>query len=339
MKRILVTGGTGFVGAYLLHYLLQRGYTAIRAIKRANSSMALVKDIEQQIEWIEGDILDIFSLEDAMEGVEQVYHCAAVVSYDPRDKKKLHEVNVKGTANVVNAALHVGIEKLLHVSSIAALGRSQKTVYLDETATWENSKSNSYYAITKYLAEMEVWRGMAEGLTVAVINPSVILGSGFWGQGTSKFFMNGWKNFDFYSTGGTGFVDVRDVAKACIDLMESHLSNQRLIVNAENLLYQELQYQIADALNKKRPTVKVNYIIRELAWRAAWLQSRLMGTSPFITKETARQATKRYYYDNSKSIEKLQVQYTPIKETIAMSCKQLKEAATQDFKPMLLPII
>ncbi len=339
MKRILVTGGTGFVGAYLLHYLLQRGYTNIRAIKRANSSMALVKDIEQQIEWIEGDVLDIFSLEEAMEGVEQVYHCAAVVSYDPRDKKKMYEVNVKGTANVINSALHTGIEKLLHISSIAALGRSQKTVYLDETAIWENSQTNSQYATTKYLAEMEVWRGMAEGLTVAIVNPSVILGSGFWNQGTGKFFMNGWKNFNFYSTGGTGFVDVRNVAKACIELMESNLNNQRFILNAENLSYQELQYQIADALGKKRPSVKVNYIIRELAWRIAWLQSRLAGTSPFLTKETARHSTKRYYYDNCKSTEKLQLQYTPIKETVTMTCEQLKLAATQDFKPMLLPII
>ena len=184
---ILVTGGTGFVGSYLLRYLVQQGYTQIGAIKRPNSPMDLVEEIKDKIKWIEGDVLDIFSLEDALKGVQQLYHCAAVVSYSPKDFKQMMKVNVEGTANVVNLALEAGIKKMLYVSSIAALGKTEKTLWVDEQADWIPSKSNSQYSISKYLSEMEVWRGMAEGLRAAIVNPSVILGSGFWDAGTANF--------------------------------------------------------------------------------------------------------------------------------------------------------
>lgn len=337
-SNIFVTGGTGFLGAYLLHNLLKRDYRPIRALKRANSPMNLVEDIAHRIEWVEGDILDIPSLEDAMQGMQQVYHCAAVVSYDPRDREKLMSVNVKGTANVVNIALVSAVEKLVHVSSVAALGRSKRTSHLSETARWENSKRNSQYAISKHLAELEVWRGVAEGLNAAIVNPSIILGSGFWHQGTCKFFMNGWNNFNFYARGGTGWVDARDVVRAMIDLMESNISGERFILNGENITYQDIMNEISDALKKKRPSIKVNYLLQELAWRGAWLQSRMTNKQSFITKETARHSSKCYYYENDKSIEQLNVAYTPIRQTISETAAQLKEAANNNFNPMLLPL-
>ncbi|MEM8524574.1 MAG: NAD-dependent epimerase/dehydratase family protein [Bacteroidota bacterium] len=335
---IFITGSTGFLGSYLLRYLIQQGQQSIRALKRSSSSMALVEEVKDQVEWVEGDILDLHALEEAMRGASKVYHCAAVVSYDPSEQDWLYQVNVEGTSNVVNLALDLGIEKLVHISSIAALGRSEKSNRLDEQAEWQGDKGQSHYSISKYLAEMEVWRGIAEGLNAAMINPSIILGSGFWNQGTGKMFMNGWNNFKFYPQGGSGFVDVRDVARAAIQLMESDISAERYIINGANWSYQEQMNTIAAALDRKIPSIKVTPLIQEVAWRGAWLQGKLMSKKPFITKETARMSAKRYYYDSSKSIEQLGVTYTPMQKTIEATSKQLKEAANKGFQPMYLPL-
>jgi len=335
---IFVTGGTGFLGSYLLRYLVHKGYKNIRALKRSTSSMALVQEVVDQIEWVEGDILDLPALADAMEGAKQIYHCAAVVSYDPRERDWLHEVNVTGTANVVNIALDLKVEKLVLISSIAALGRSKIANQLDEKATWQGNKEQSQYSISKYRAELEVWRGIAEGLNAAMINPSIILGSGFWHQGTGKMFMNGWNNFKFYPQGGSGFVDVRDVARAAIALMESDISAERYIINGTNLAYQEQMNLISAALEKTPPSTKVTPFIQEVAWRLAAVQGRLFGKKPFITKETARMSAKRYYYDNQKSINQLGIQYTPIEKTIQATAQQLQQAAKSNFEPAFLPL-
>ncbi len=335
---ILVTGGTGFLGSYLLRLLAQKGYTDIRAFKRSNSPMALVQPIENQVQWMEVDMLDVVDLYEAMAGVEQAYHCAGFISYDRRDAAKLQEINVQGTANVVNAALHNGVKKIVHVSSIAALGRSKKKQKIDEAALWERSKFNSNYGISKHQAEMEVWRGTQEGLPAAIVNPSVILGSGFWDSGTGKFFKNAWNEFPFYSTGCTGFVDVRDVARLMVLLMESEIENQRFIVNADNWTYERLFKAISEAIGKKPPSIKVNKFIQEIAWRVSWVQARLTGKRPMITKETARHSGNCYEYDNAKSIQQLDFQYTPIEQTLAATATQFKAAAEEDFAPKVLPL-
>lgn len=339
MKKIFVTGGTGFLGSYLLRYLIHKGYTDIRALKRSTSSMALLGDVAHLIEWIEGDILDVVSLQESMQEVQQVYHCAAIVSYESGQADLMHEVNVAGTANVVNLALEMQVEKLVHVSSIAALGRSGKSKLLDESAKWEQSKFNTQYAISKHRAEMEVWRGIAEGLNAAIVNPSVILGSGYWQEGTCRIFMNGWNNFPFYPRGGTGFVDVRDVAKATIELMEQPITNERFIINGENLSYHDVMTRIALTLGKKTPSIRVNSLIQETAWRAAWLYSKWSGKRPFITKETARQSARTHYYDNAKSRTQLGIDYTPIQQTIEETAMQLKVVATKGFEPDVLELI
>ena len=177
-KRILVTGATGFLGAYLLRQLVTQGH-AIRALRRANSPMHLVEDIADLVEWVEADILDIVALETAFEGVTHVYHCAAMVSFHPRDVDRMMKINVEGTANIVNLSLSFGVQKLVHVSSIAAVGRSKERPQLDESSKWTTSKLNTNYAISKYMGEQEVWRGHAEGLAVGIVNPAIILGSGF----------------------------------------------------------------------------------------------------------------------------------------------------------------
>lgn len=313
---ILITGGTGFIGAHLLQQLLLDGYTNIRVLRRPGSSMELVKDLEAQVEWVEGDLLDIFSLEDAMEGMEYIFHSAAVVSFDPAHSDQLRTVNMTGTANVVDTALKTGIKKLLYVSSIAALGRTKQGITIDETAKWERSPFNTRYAISKYQGEMEVWRGFAEGLDIAVVNPSIVLGSGFWGSGPAHFFPMVDKGFAFYPTGTSGLVDVRDVAWYMTRLMESKVKNERFILNAAHYPYKRLLTEVANALNASPPKFRVGKMLRGLSWRLAWLQAKLTGKRPFLTRETARNSSWVFYYNNEKSQQQFGFQYTPIEQTI-----------------------
>ncbi len=301
--------------------------------------MDLVKSIEHKIEWVEGDVLDVVFLQDAMKGVDQVYHCAAVVSFDARDFAMMRQVNVEGTANVVNTALYEGVEKLVHVSSIAAVGRPEIGHIISEQTRWQRSKNNTQYSISKYQSEHEVWRGHAEGLNMAIVNPSVILGAGFWAEGPLKFFQLGWKEFPFYSEGQTGFVDVRDVADFMIRLMESEVSGQRYILNSESSTYKDFMFAISDELGKKRPYIKVNRLIQEIVWRFEWVRSRLFGGSPLITRETARISGKQYEYKADKSVEQFDFEYRPLRQTIHESAQLFKEAAKQeDCPPKVLPL-
>jgi nucleoside-diphosphate-sugar epimerase len=328
-KQILVSGGTGFVGSYLLRMLLHQGYTNIRAIRRKTSRMDLVSAIQDQIEWVEGDILDVLFIEDVMRGVQQVYHCAAMISFDARKFEDMRQVNVEGTANMVNAALHAEVEKFIHVSSIAAIGRPENGMLIDENTKWQRSKNNSQYAISKYQGEQEVWRGHAEGLNMAIVNPSVIFGAGFWDDGPLKFFKLAWKEFSFYSLGQTGIVDVRDVGRFMIQLMESNISGERYILNGSPISFKNLMFRISELLDKKPPRYKVNSIMREIAWRLEWLKSRLFGGSPFITKETARLSGQYFEYANHKSKEAFDFEYTPIDQTLAESATLFKKAAEE----------
>jgi nucleoside-diphosphate-sugar epimerase len=320
MKPILVTGATGFIGSYLLRELLQQGHTRIRATRRAGSDMALVKDIEDRVDWMEGDVLDVPFLGEAMQGAGKVYHCAAVVSFQNRDKHRIREVNRTGTANVVNVALDEGIEKLLHVSSIAAIGRRKNTPHIDEQTKWEDDEWNTPYAISKYLAEMEVWRGVAEGLQAVVVNPSNVLGTGFWEgrTGTAQMFSKVKKGLKFYPTGSTGWVDVRDVARFMVKLMDSDVVGERYILSAENLPYRTVLDEIAKSLNVAPPGIEAGPLIRELAWRAAWVLSKFTGNPPLITRQTARASARTFHYDNAKSLGVFKdFSYTPIRQTIA----------------------
>lgn len=336
---ILVTGGTGFLGAYLLRYLIREGFQKIRAIRRPQSSMVLVKDIQHQIEWVEADIEDIIALEDSMEGIKQVYHCAAFVSFDARDYDAMRRVNYIGTANVVNAALQQNVEKLLHTSSIAAIGRTKNEKIITENSKWDNSKLNTNYGISKYLAEQEVWRGKAEGLKVVVVNPSIILGSGIWDKGPLKLFKLVWKNYPFYPDGHSGFVDVRDVARFMVLLMNSEIEGERYILNATHLKFKSLMDLMAEQLDKKGPGIRVSPLMQGILWRIEWLKSRLGGSKPLITKETARQANYSFEYKNEKSIQALDFNYTPIDQTITATSQQFLEAVADGFTPKILPLI
>ena len=336
---ILVTGGTGFLGSYLLRYLLHYGYKNVRGLKRTTSSMQLLTSIQDQVDWQEGDILDIFSLQDAMQGIEVVFHCAASISFDPREAEKVMEINSIGTANVVNAALYEGVKKLIYVSSIEALGKPKETNLLSEATKWQKNKGLSNYAISKYLGEQEAWRGMAEGLDVSVVIPSVVLGSGNWEDGPLKMFKLIWNNYRYYPTGLSGFVDVRDVARLMIQMMEKDTSGERFIANGENLSYQKILHEIATQLNRKSPNIRIGSLLRKVAWRAEWLRTKLTGVPPLLTRETANTTSSIYYYDNKKSIEAFSFSYTPISATIAAAAKQFEQAAQNGFEAKVLPLI
>lgn len=324
-SSILITGATGFIGSHLLQQLLMDGFDRILAFRRPGSPMDLVADLAAKVEWVDGDILDIFALERAMEGCDYVFHCAAVVSFDPADARHLRTVNITGTANVVNTALKLGIKKLLYVSSVAALGRTKQGITITETAKWERSPFNTRYAVSKYQGEMEVWRGFAEGLNIAVVNPSIVLGSGFWHSGPAHFFSMIDKGFPFYPVGMTGMVDVRDVAWYMVRLMESNIKNERFILNAEHYPYKQLLTEVAEALGVKPPKYKVGKILRGLSWRLAWLQAKLTGKRPFLTRETARNSSWVFYYDNQKSLQPFDFAYTPIAQTIRETAEAYRQ--------------
>ena len=334
---IFITGCTGLVGSHLVAELVKRQKAkgesqkefTIKLLCRENSDLSLLKkvlnrygfcDIPEGIEFVYGDVTDYDILEDAMKDVDEVYHCAAVVSFNPNDKKSLMTVNVGGTTNMVNAALHCGVKKFCHVSSIAALGRSLEGEPINEDSPWSQSKNNSVYAVSKHEAEMEVWRGIAEGLNATIVNPSLILGAGRWDSSSCELFTTIAKGFPFYTTGINGFVDVKDVARAMITLMENEKFGQRYCLNGALISYQELFNLMAENFGVRAPYIKVGKTLSEVAWRIFWLMGKLQGKKPLITKETARTATRKYSYSSKKIIEDLNFKFTPIQDSIKEIC-------------------
>lgn len=312
---ILVTGGTGFLGSYLLRALVKAG-KPVRALYRRQIP-AQIDDIKHQVEWVQGDVLDVGSLEDAMQGVQQVYHCAAIVSFHPDQRAHMLKVNIEGTANVVNMALDAGVKKLVHVSSVAALGRAREQAEITERSPWEESPNNSSYAISKHLSEIEIWRGIAEGLDAVIINPSIILGSGFWHDGSGMLLKNAWKEFPYYTEGVTGFVDVKDVVNIMLQLMDSSITAQRYVLSAENWPYRRLFTTMAEVLGKKPPHIAARPWMAEMVWRMAKLKGWITGRRPLITRETARTAQLKVFYNAGKIQETLPAfRFRPLEETV-----------------------
>lgn len=298
-KKVLITGATGLVGSHLLHALTQQNIPVLAIYHHAKP----VQSERENVEWIQGDILDITSLENAMQDIQQVYHCAALVSYDPKDKRALYKTNVEGTANVINAAINSSIEKIVHVSSVSALGRLRENEQVNESMQWSEETSNSEYGRTKYLAEMEVWRGIGEGLNAAIVNPSLILGAGNWDTGSTAIFKKAYDEFPWYTPGITGVVDVLDLVDAMQLIMQSDISGERFIISGENILFKDLFTEIAAVFHKRPPHKKVTPFIASLVWRMEFLKARLSNTKPMLTRETAHTAMAKVFFDNSKFLK------------------------------------
>jgi dihydroflavonol-4-reductase len=321
---VFVTGGSGLVGAAVLKAMLQQG-VRIRALHHKTYPVTLNESELKCIEWVNGSILDPVLLEEAMATCSKVIHCAAVVSFHPARREEMYRFNVEGTANVVNASLTNGIEKLVHVSSVAALGRLRNGEIVNEESQWSKETSNSHYGQSKYLSEMEVWRGIGEGLYAAIVNPSIILGEAKWDSGSSALFKKAWHSFPWYTNGGTGFVDVQDVARAILLLLDRDISGERFILSNEFCSYKELLTKTAVAFGKNPPRREAPSLIMNLLWRAEALKAIFSKEEPLLTKETVSTAKTTTRYDASKITRVIpDMRFTPLSETIQRTCEWMR---------------
>lgn len=325
---VFITGGTGFLGAYIIKNLVEKGH-AVRALRRPTSRLPffIPSSVWEKVEWIEGDVLDVVALEEGMQGADAVIHSAAIVSFAKDNRDEMYRINIGGTANVVNIALEAGIKRFLHVSSVAALGRTLNATTVSEEKKWEVSKANTHYAITKHQAEMQVWRGFAEGLPGVIINPSTILGYGNWHQSSCAIFKNAYKEFPWYTKGINGFVGVGDVAELSVQLLFSDITERRFIVNAENWSFQTLFTTIAHGFGKKPPHRFANKTMGEIAWRLEAVKGALTGKKPLLSKETAKIAHSHTSFDNSALLKALPgFAYQPLEAVIKNACVQYRQA-------------
>jgi dihydroflavonol-4-reductase len=317
---ILVTGGSGLLGNQLITQLLAAG----KQVRAIFNKTPLANFNTTQLQQLQCNILDVVALEQAMHGITQIYHCAAIVTFNPARKQELFKINIEGTANIVNAALDAGVKKLVHVSSVAALGRIREDEMITEQMNWTEETSNSAYGQSKFLAEMEVWRGIAEGLPAVMVNPTIILGAGNWNDGSTKIFKSVFEEFQWYAEGTTGFVDVKDVANTMMMLMDSDISSHRFIVSAENKSYKQVFEMMANAFGKKPPHKKVTPFIAKIVWRLEAIKSWFTKQDPLITKETAATALAKVTFDNSKLLKMLpNFTYKKLSDTIQDACSDL----------------
>ena len=307
---ILVTGGTGLVGAHLLLHLAESGQK-VRALYRAKESIGKTQSLFvhygkiqfiDAIEWVKGDILDIPSLEEAFNGIDYVYHCAAHISFKPEEEDLLRKVNIEGTANMVNCALDFGVKKFCHVSSVAALGDSRENSPVTEETEWNPEKKHNDYAISKYGAEMEVWRAWQEGLSIVIVNPGIIFGNGFWNNGSGKIFKAIKRGQYFYTEGVCGVVAVDDVVNFMITIMKSTYDGERFTLVAQNLTYKEILDSIAEGIGRKKPSIYASALLTAFAWRVDWLLSKILMRKRMLTRGMARSSHNTEIYDNSKSL-------------------------------------
>ncbi len=313
---ILVTGATGFLGSELVIELCRSGLN-IRCIKRSSSTINKnLLSFAKQIEWVDADMLDFADLETAFDGIDEVYHCAAMISFDAADKKQMIKTNVEGTANVVNLCLNLGVKKLLHVSSVAAIGKGKTDELLTEEKYWDAFDVNTSYAVSKYQSEMEVWRGIYEGLNAVMVNPSIIIGESAGVNGSGAIFKTIKDGFKYYTTGGSGFVDVHDVVQIMIALMNSDVLAERFIINAENYTYKKLFEEAAKGFGTNTPLKEAKPWMLAIAWRVAKIKKLLTGKSGGLTKDTAKSAFELQKFSNQKIMQLLNYQFKPIAESI-----------------------
>ena len=312
---ILVTGASGFLGIHLVRALSGSG-AQVRALyynHPPSDSDAHLKGVQ----WQRADLLDVYDVEDAMAGITHIYHCAAILSFDPAMQGDMLHFNPESTANLVNQALMQGIDKLVYISSIAALGRPEiQGKEITEEEKWGESKYNSAYGLSKYLAETEVWRGIGEGLNAVIINPGIILGEGDWQKGSSELMKIAWKEFPVYSKGVTAWVDVQDVVRISILLMESDTEAEKYIVSAGNFSFKDVLGMMAKALGRKPARYYANSLTTGLIWRLGAV-GRLFGRHTAITRETANNAHGLSYYNSQKLLQSFPgFSYTPVEQTI-----------------------
>lgn len=322
---VLITGATGLVGAHLAIHLLEND-AVLRCIYRTEAALEKTKLLFQsqnklelfyKIEWVQADIKDISALEIAFVGVKYVYHCAALISFDPKDENKLRKINIEGTANIVNFCLANNVKKLCHVSSISACGdllNHQKVV--DESTEWNPEKPHSYYGISKYGAEIEVFRGQQEGLNIVVVSPGVILGDGFQESGSGAIFNKVKNGLNFYTDGSSAFVSVIDVVSIMILLMKSDINGEKFILISENWTYKKLIDKISDCYKVKKPKYKISKLILNILWRLDWILANIFFQKRRLSKDLSISLLANEQYSNQKIIETLNYKFQSVEGII-----------------------
>ena len=335
---ILVTGGTGFVGAHLL-FRLTSDKQQVRAIYRSEKKFAIVKRIFSYyskdsetlfntIDWVKADLNDVPSLVDAFKDITYVYHCAAFVSFEPDKFDLLQKTNIEGTANIVNLCVSNTIKKLCYVSSVAALGQSLNNEPITETSEWNNEIAHDVYAITKYGAELEVWRGTQEGVDTVIVNPGVIIGPGIWKYGSGSLIKTVHKGLKYYTSGSTGFVPIKSVVESMTNLMESSVKNERFILVSNNWSYKQFLTTCSIALGVTPPKKEAQNSLLQLGWRLDWLAHKLTGKRRRLTKHLTTALNTNTVYDNSKLKSHLDIDSESLDQTIA----QISKLYLEEFK-------
>ncbi len=314
--KTLVTGATGLIGSAIVRMLVARGED-VRILRREQSPLGLLGENTERVEHVVGDVTDHFTLEEAVEGVDHVYHVAALIG-TKRDFDRMLRINVGGTAAIVDAALESGVRRLVHTSSIAALGRSEHpSGVIDETAVWQESRANSAYAVSKHLSDLEVYRGIAEGLDAVMVNPSLVFGVGRAGQNT-RLVIDRIRSraIPGIPVGGNNVVDVLDVADGHLRAMERGRTGERYILGSENLMWKEIMETIADVFGVAPPRFRLHPSIATTVAAIVETLAFVFRFRPLITFENVRQAARVYRYSNEKAVRELGCTFRPFRETV-----------------------
>ncbi|NAS31310.1 NAD-dependent epimerase/dehydratase family protein [Flavobacteriaceae bacterium R38] len=329
---ILVTGGTGLIGSHLLYQLAVKK-EKVRAIYRDHGKLETVqkifsfytddyKTLFASVEWVKADLNNIPSLEKAFQDIEYVYHCAALISFQKEDYINLRKVNIEGTANIVNLSIEHKIKKLCHVSSIAAFGKGETNTPINEETHWNPEAKNSNYAISKYGAEMEIWRGSQEGIKTIVVSPGVVLGAGF-SSGSSEIFNKVTKGLSYYTPGGSGFVDVEDVVNIMTALMESEIHNENYILVSENWSFKKLLNTIAKELEKPELKKEASLLMLNIACFFDAIKAFLTGRKRLLSRSTVEFLSRQSSFSNEKIKNDLNYNFKPLEESIRLICKRI----------------
>lgn len=317
---IAITGANGLLGSFIVRKLIAKNEKFV-ALKRRNSDTSILDDVQENIQWRNADILDPVSLEEAFDGVTSVIHAAAMVSFNPRSANLIYKINVEGTKHVVNCCLANGIKKLVHISSVAALGRQKGEKTIDENHKWTDNPLNSTYAKSKYLAELEVYRAHEEGLETVIVNPSVILAPADWTRSSAKLFKYVWDEKPFYVDSYINWVDVRDVAEATYQLLYAHCPGERFIVNADSIALIDFFSQTAQRFNKKIPSIRLSQPLIKILAILESFRTWINATEPLITRETARLAGSEFLYQNEKIRKRLNFTFQTVDQTLDWCCQ------------------
>jgi len=317
---IAVTGANGLLGNFIVRKLIEQNERVL-AIKRSESDISMLADIENQITWRDADILDSESLCEAFKNVTHVIHTAAIVSFNPRRANEVSRVNVEGTRNIVNACLTLGIKRLVHISSVAALGRQKGQAQVDEKNKWVSNSLNSVYAESKYLSELEVFRGQAEGLSTVILNPSGILAPGNWNRSSAQLFKYSWEEKPFITKGFLNYIDARDVASIAYQLLHHTVEGERFIVSGGSIAYESFFGKMAVLFHKKPPSIRIGKILLNVLARMESFRTLFTRSEPLITPETARFSGTEFFYENKKIRDLLQFEFQSIDQTLQWCCE------------------